>query len=349
MRAALLVAIALAAPKAVPKADPVPSLPAPPLTLTVAPGSGGAAWTLRVENTGEGPIRIAADPALLSLEVTPPNGKPITCKLPEDARPQTDEGQELVVPAKRSWSAAFDPMFYCFSAKERDALVAGASVVARLGWPTRAKLKNAASAPSAPYVAAPVGAAVGKVGSAKEIASAPFSLGETYVVLPAPAPADATSAIALTVPDTIDVARGGEIPITVTATNETDRALTLLFRPETLSFRVTGAGGSVACGAARAIGSPIRELYSTLGAKAKTAMTVLVSTFCPSDTFDDPGVYRIYPKLDTTGASGRGIGLRTWDDTTEGRMPTLLRVRGRRQTSERPRPTLDPAPGGDQK
>lgn len=340
-RAAILIAIALFAPKAA-KPDPVPELPAPALTLSVTPGSGGAAWRLKVENTGEVPIRIAADPHLLVLDVTPPNGKPVTCKLPEDARPQTDEGQELVVPGKRSWSAAFDPMFYCFGAKERDALVAGANVVARIGWPLgKAKTRGA------PYFAAPVGAAVGKVSSVKEIASASFSLGETYVVLPAPSPGDEKSPIALTVPDTIDVARGSEIPITVTATNEGDRALTLLFRPETLAFRITGAGGAIACGTSRSIGSPIRELFSTIGAKAKASTTVLVTTFCTADTFDDPGVYRIYPRLDTTGASGRAIGLKTWDGKSEGRMPTLLRVRTRRSSAGVTRPTLDPAPSGD--
>jgi hypothetical protein len=82
---------------------------------------------------------------LLVLEVTPPAGfvdevavakakavrkkveppKPLRCELPADARPSNDEGHDLVVPAKRSWSATFDPSFYCFGARERAMLVSG--------------------------------------------------------------------------------------------------------------------------------------------------------------------------------------------------------------------------------
>jgi len=52
-------------------------LPAPSLVLTVAPGSIGGAWKMKVENTGEVPVRIPADPHVLSLEITPaaPEGK----------------------------------------------------------------------------------------------------------------------------------------------------------------------------------------------------------------------------------------------------------------------------------
>src|SRR5512144_2789265 len=80
------------------------SLARPSLTLSVTPGTGGAQWKLRIENTGELPVRIAADQRLLVLEITAPNSdpeKPVRCALPDDTRPSTDEGRELVVPAKR--------------------------------------------------------------------------------------------------------------------------------------------------------------------------------------------------------------------------------------------------------
>lgn len=92
----------------------------------------------------------------------------------------------------------------------------------------------------------------------------------------------------------------------------------------------------------RVVGSPIRELYSTIGVKGRASASVLVSTVCPSDTFDTSGVYRVPPMLDTSGASGRAIGLKTFDGAVSASSPTLVRVRtSRRPPTQAARPTLD--------
>ena len=104
----------------------------PNVTLSVTPGTAGGPWKLVVTNGGELPVLLAADPRVVTLDLIPqnPSAKVTTlrCALPDDARPTSDEGRELVVPAKRSWSASFDPLFYCFGAKERALLVAGTTV-----------------------------------------------------------------------------------------------------------------------------------------------------------------------------------------------------------------------------
>ncbi len=332
----LTVATASAAPK---KSEEAPSLPPPPLTLTVTPGPAGAPWRMKIENPGELPIRIPADPRLLELEITGQgqDKKTVRCALPDDARPATDEGRELVVPGKRSWSVNVDPIFLCFGDKERRALVAGASVKAIFGWPSKAKK------PAPPFAATPVGAAVGVLGPAKTIESATFTLSDAVPAAPGGAtPGEgAKGALALSMPDAEDVARGAEISTTVSATNESDRAMTLLFRHEVLAFRVTGPGGSMTCGTPRTIESPIRELFATIPAKGRTSTTLLLTSICPPDTFDEPGVYRVFAKIDTTGASGREIGLRTWDGTAESTTPMLLRVRTARRPQPLERPKLD--------
>jgi hypothetical protein len=351
---ALATAHALAAPPA-PQArkTPVaeaPTLPPPPLTLAVTPGAGGAPWRVRVENPGELPVRIAADPRLLELEVTAPSGdaanrKPVVrCTLPDDARPTTDEGHELVVPGKRSWTTAIDPIFLCFGARERAALVAGASVKPSFGWSVR----NRGRAPAPPFAATPVGAAVGVLAPAKAIEGAPFTLSDAVPAGPGSA-ATATAAgagprnaLALTIPDALDIARGVEIPVTVTAANETDRAVTTFFRPEVVAFRVSGPGGSLACGTPRTFESPIRELFQTIPARGRSSLSLLVTAMCPPDTFDEPGVYRVFAKLDTTGASGRAIGMRTSDGVAETTTPMLLRVRTPRRPQPPTHPVLDP-------
>lgn len=336
MRAGILAAIALFA---APKAAEAPTLPAPPLVLTVAPGAAGAPWKIKIENTGEVPIRIVADPRLLELEVTPPGdkAKPVRCTLPDDARPATDEGRELVVPGKRSWSANVDPIFLCFGTKERAALAAGASVKASFGWRSNAKK------PAPPFAAAPVGAAIGVFAPAKAIESAPLSLTDAVPAVPggATASSDGTKELSLSMPESLDVGRGGEIQTTITAANEGDRSMTLLFRPEVVAFRVTGPGGSITCGHPRAVAAPIKELFSTIPAKGRASQALLITAVCPADTFDDPGVYRVFPIIDTSGASGRPIGLRTWDGKAEGTKPMLLRVRTQRHPQAQSRPALD--------
>lgn len=345
-------AASAAAPKPKPKApvEEVKELPSPQLTLKVSPAASGS-WRLSIENTGDGPIRLSADPRLLILELSPPEAPraddkkrrpppaPPVCILPADTRPSSDDvAWDLVIPASRSWSTSFDPLFYCFGARERAALVAGTSVKARFGFmPPRARGKTTPKA-AAPFVATPVGASVGKVGPLKIIDAAPLTLTDAVVVDPPATPAEN---VKLSMPESMDVARGFELSSVVTLTNGTDRPMTLLYRSDSVLFSVTGPNGKVACGAPRQVTSPIRELFTTIAVKGRADVGVMFSATCPAGTFDEVGLYRVLPKLDTTQASGRAIGLRSWDGTAEGQRPLLLRVRNPRKISPPPRPTLD--------
>ncbi len=348
-RAGLLGAAAIALVASHAHADP----PAPPnLTLAITPGTGGGPWKMVVKNEGELPVRIAADARLLVLDLIPQNPTPkqpqLRCMLPEDARPASDEGRELVIPAKRSWSASFDPLYYCFGAKERALLVPGTTVKAHFGWPAPLvppKKAKKPAPPAAPFVVSPVGAAVGQVAPAKEIEAATFSLAEAVTIAPPTGEAATDEAakppVALGATEAVDVAHGVDVPITVTLVNESDRAVTTFFRTSTLAFKVKGPAGSFSCGTPRSIEEPFRELFTSLGAKQKTSTTVLVTAICPAGTFDEPGIYRVVPKLDTRGASGRNIGLRTWDGEVSAKSPSLVRVRSPRRPTPPTKPQLD--------
>lgn len=344
--------------------DTTTTLPDPPLVLTVAPGTGGGPWKIKVLNTGEVPVRIAADARLLSLEVTPPAGSaaetalrkkgakagdPVVakCELPADARAATDEGRELVVPGKRSFTLSFDPMFYCFGAKERGALVNGASVKARFGFPAPAPktVKGKVQPETSPFVAAPVGAAVGKVRSMKAIESAAVALTEDVKAVPASASSGTGTAtgtgLEVSTAETLDVARGVEISVTVTLTNTSDHAITSLFRPEMIRFSVSGPVGTVSCGNTRLVASPIRELFGTIPVKGKTSVSLLVTSICGFDTFDEAGVYRVTPTFDSSGASGQSIRLKSWDGEATAKSPLLLRIRTSKRLRTTARPSLD--------
>ena len=267
--------------------------------------------------------------------------------LPEDARPQVDEGRELVVPAKRSWSVMFDPLLFCFGPRERAVLSSGAVVKASFGWltaPAKATAKPSARATALtpPFVSAPVGAAVGRVAPAKLLEAAPFTLADNVVAPPALPPAAGSEAFIVTMPDALDVGRGREISTVVTIANQTDKPITLLFRPEMLRFSVAGPAGYVGCGSPRSVGAPIRELYSTVGVKGRASAQLLLTAVCPADTFDEAGIYRDTPVLDTSGASGRTVGLKTFDGMIGGSSAMLLRVRSpRRAPTSTTRPSLD--------
>ncbi|MDB4945294.1 MAG: hypothetical protein JWP97_4828 [Labilithrix sp.] len=375
---AMASALLVGAGPGVARADEPPAVSAlapPPLTLTVTPpatASGGGPWTLRIENTGDVPLRIAADPRLLVLEIAPPVGTEleatprktaskkspaavtVTCRLPDDARPVSDDGSGLVVPGKRSWSATFDPLFYCFGPRERRALVKDASVTAHFGWPVpppkagASKTKKAkVAAPAPPFVTSPVGAAAGKIAPAKELVGATFVLADA-VSGAVPAAADAPPAtpgrplLRVTMPESHDTRRGAEIGTSVTVQNEGDTTALLLFRAETIRFAVAGPQGSFACGGTASVESPIRELYGSIGAKQRASLALLLDAMCPVDSFDEPGIYRVTATLDTTSASARSIGLKTWDGEATARAPLLLRVRNaRRPMADKPRPALD--------
>jgi hypothetical protein len=327
----------------------------PNVTLAVTPGTGGGPWKLVVTNGGELPVLIAADPRVITLDLIPqnPSAKVTTlrCALPADARPTSDEGRELVVPAKRSWSATFDPLFYCFGAKERAMLVPGTTVKAHLGWPAplvapkNANAKKAAL-PSSPFVVSPVGASVGQLAPMKELEASTFTLTEAVTAAPPPSSAAAASPtpesnestpakkpLSLVATEATDVARGVDVPITLTLANESDHAVTTFFRASTLAFTVNGPAGSVSCGSPRAIAEPFRELFTTIGVKGKSSTTLLVSALCPADTFDEPGIYRVVARVDTRGTSGRNIGLKTWDGEVVAKTPALIRVRTPRKTT----------------
>lgn len=338
------------------------TLPAPSLVLTLTPGAGGAPWTMKLANAGALPVRVLADPRLLSLEVTPPAGyipadqwkstkptaaKPAKCALPDDARPRGEEGPDLVIPGGRSWSTSFDPLYYCFGVKERNLLVAGATVTPHFGFaPPKGHPAVKGGGPTAPFVASPVGAAVGQLTATKEIVGASVTLAEPALTkLPPLAGATGASSagtLEIGMAETMDVGRGVELGANVTLTNVSERSQTFLFRHSTVGFTVQGPSGSVACGQRRVVDGPIKELFTTLGPKGRTSIALLLDAVCPPDTFDNPGVYRVVPRLDTTTASGRSIGLRTFDGVVEGTRPLLLRVRApRRLRLTAARPALD--------
>lgn len=341
-------------------------LAAPPLTFGVSPSSDdGETWKLKIENTGDVPVRLVADPSLLVLELSPPATasskrapKEVVCALPNDARATNDADAVLVIPPRRSWSLSFDPTFYCFGKNERAALVKGTVVKPRFGWLPSGTTK----APATPFVAGPTSDDAPRIAHVKTLEGRPFVFGAP-ATNDVGAPTDANAAprddspqkpsleppsrarapLSLSVPATLDVSYGKNLSTNVTLTNESEASVTTFFRSNAIGFRVQGPGGATTvCGTPRSVASPIRELFTTLKPRGRASLSVLFTAVCPPETFARPGLYQVFAVLDTTQASGRSLGARTWDDKIESATPLVVRVRRAKDASSVPAPTLDP-------
>jgi hypothetical protein len=108
-----------------------------------------------------------------------------------------------------------------------------------------------------------------------------------------------------------------------------------LLRPETVAFDVTGPTGfgdtepapSTRCSWVGSPPSPIAEAFTHSGVHGKSELTVLLDALCPEHTFDAPGLYFVRARLDTQRASGRSIGLATFDGEVLAEGVTRVRIR----------------------
>lgn len=108
-----------------------------PVEMTIVAASPDPPWTLRIVNTGERPIRIAADTRLLTfeLETSDKRASKIKCAAPASLRPRSfPTSRELYLEPGAAYVEDFDPRLFCFGDK-LDLLKGGTTVRAHLGWP----------------------------------------------------------------------------------------------------------------------------------------------------------------------------------------------------------------------
>src|SRR5262249_4039049 len=139
----------------------------------------------------------------------------------------------LVIPPGRAYAEKFDPRLFCFRGHEAAALVAGASVVAHLGWAPGKKL-------APPYVVRPIDGLEPKVAAAKELASASAAVGPSTSTAKEP---DGSRPLSVRTPQAIDVSRPIDITLPVTVVNTSASSATFLLRPTTIALDVNGPSG----------------------------------------------------------------------------------------------------------
>lgn len=334
-------ALALGAPRA-PRPPPPPPPPPPQVTLELDAPLPDKHWTVKLTNTGADPVRIVADPRLLSFDVTTA-GHEHQCTLPPEMVPTTDTERTLVVPASRSWTVSVDPELYCFTAAQVGALAPGASVVASFGWP------QARYAP--PFAVTPTTLVDGGAGPARRITATAVTIAPVQV---APAPEGGAPAVAdagtwnppdaypvklrVSLGDRLDVGRAFEQTVTMTIVNDGDRPVHTLITPPTLGFIVeTPNGYVVRCGGVSSV-TAIVELTTTLPPHGRTAQTIDLGSTCGS-AMRLPGLYRVRPRLDTRHTTPPPGATSFWTGESVG-APMLVRIRAGEDPL--PSPRLDP-------
>ena len=334
-----LVLLGAAKPKAHKAAPPPPQQPPPQVSLTLTAPLPDRGWSVTLANTGTDPVRIVADPRLVSFDVTTA-GHERHCALPSDMRPSTDTARTLVVPAGRSWTARVDPVLYCFGSAEDAALQPGATVTAKFGFlPDR-------NAP--PYAVAPIALDAG-VGPARVVTSATVTLAAPQTEEDAgasDAAADAAPSNAYPVhmkiagPARVDAYRAFEQSVSVTITNDTDRTVHTLITPPTLGFVIETPDRHVYHCGAETPSTAIAELVTTLPPHGRAYQYVDIGAICGS-FLRMPGLYRVRPVLDTRQTTPPPGAGEFWTGRIVGD-PILLRIREGGDTL--PSPRLDPAP-----
>jgi hypothetical protein len=302
-----------------------------------------------VTNEGDVPLRVAADGRLLSLEIEPPPedgaladpyGKsgakkksppPVICRLPPELRPSVvvEERAIMLGPGSR-YEEVVSPEFYCFTEAEAKALVPGARVTAKLGFPDNTKGAPKAS-PRAPFFAEPAVLSP-PVAAAKEIASESFVLAATAPTT-SPSPASNENSddpngprLELTAPAHVDSLDEKTVTTTLTLKNAGRRDVRLHVRRDNLLFDVDGPDGSSHCGLPASHRAVPRELVESLAAGSSRSIEVWIGEMCPNVVFDRPGLYRIRAGL-AFPAAVASDGQRVWTSTVITRDPMLVRIR----------------------
>jgi hypothetical protein len=328
--------------RAAPKAPPAPVGPKPDVKLTLDAPTTHGPWTMHVTNTGDVPVRFVADARLLTLELTPRGArKLLRCQLPADMRPGDDMERSVVLPPKRSYSESFEPRLYCFGGRELEALEATTIVVARLGWPERAKGRG-------PHVVAALEGVEPEVAPLAAIESPPVSLPDEPTPMaqadPTATPEDPDPVhLVLGSSRAVDAASSENLAITVTLRNAGKRPVRVRLRPETLGFDVTSSTGVQHCGWPAMPSAPVRDYFTTLAPGGAESLTVVLGDYCGRTPFERSGLVVVRPDLDTRRAGGEAIGLKTFNGVVIAATPSVVRLHQGNGKPHIERPRLDPA------
>jgi hypothetical protein len=344
-----------------------------PVKLTVAAPTPDPPWTMRLENSGEHPIRIAADVRLLSFDLETKSGTR-KCAAPSSLRPsKLLKSRELYLKPGEAFQQEFDPRLYCFGATG-DALTNATVVHPHYGFtaPTWGQSKGPFAAQGidepAEFAALPTIDAPDVQLAYATFAPPPPPPAEAppapHAALMAPGPPpepeyfyiDKNKARFTVVVDRFsDVNAARDIVVNVHLKNEGTHDMIAALRGRMVSFIVEQLGRdgksmkTVDCAGEDQTHPISAEMLRGLAGGQSVTIPLLVAEVCPPTTFDRPGLYRVTPRLDTL-ASGEAAELEAYVGRAFTRDAVLVRVATGREAFEDappavykpPQPTPEP-------
>jgi len=295
-----------------PTPPPGPSADAASATLHVTPAALGTPWTFELTNTDTTPLRLVMDGRLLTLDVLPPDAPHAEGDESEDAKPVAPH-----VSAKTGHPRAGKRVreIHCALPSEvRPETDDGHARILPPGYTYVEEFDprlycfdgyEAAALVPGTRVVARLGWTPPRKG--------PVAPPAQKVVVSAPARVDAET--------------GRDLLVDVTVTNATSRPIRLMLRPETLAFEIESPRGIFQCAWRTHPGAPIAEVFKEIPPHGEVSANVLLSSVCPDEALQSAGLYTVLARLDTRHASGKAIGIDTFDGRVEGVAPTLVRIR----------------------
>jgi hypothetical protein len=345
------------------------------LVMAVSERTSDLPWILAIENRSTKPVRLAALPALLRAEVTPPpppptegdvtpapSSSPVTAKAPEPKLCGAKSLPSSVSPAESVELLPGQLLFHAFDPRDlcegEDALREGAVVEMSYGFPLQTKklwrggkLTTVEIAQTAPFVAErpPEGEEV--FVPLKFLKAEPIRLDQTY-------PLSSVSALpqeeedATTETDTEDEAPPppplelkvfplgtSESPedgvVTVQLRNTSGKSMTLFVRRELFTYQVSGPLGEATCQMHPTERAPDAAAFSTLSPGGTISLSTRLAEACPPGTWDLPGTYSVSALFQAT-ADGTEHDIEAFMGSAVTKSAARLIVPGKDGEGERP-------------
>jgi hypothetical protein len=307
-------------------------------------------WVLQIDNRGDTPVQLVADPRLLWFEVQTAASKvPVVCRLPKPLWPDFAVREtRLTLPPGHGFRRAFDPRFFCFASVAQTLLVPNARVVPHFGWPQRTRnvwkegkrIEEVILPDEPPFVAStPLPLAAGAAAASDAAASADeptrgvkhllapsLLLSPAYIAWSEPPKGADDKPLVLDAQDGSDADGEREVTMAISLSNRSKRALPIFLRSELVRYRATGPEGDFECSSGP-VGAPSDPSSFTTLQPGKTLRLVeRLIEVCPHGSFARPGFYVVRASY-AVPWSGQQLGVDGFTGELNAQRPAFIRVR----------------------
>jgi len=305
-------------------------------------------WILQIDNRGDSPVDLIADPRLLWFEVQTATAKaPVTCRLPRPLWPEfAVSDTRLTIGPGQGFRRTFDPRFYCFAPVAQTLLVPNARVVPHFGWPQRTRTvwkegkrtEEVVLPDEPPFVAsASAHAETGELitnepgvteptQGIKQLQAPSLLLSPEYSAWSEPATAIQEGPLVLDVTDGVDAEDERAVTITVSLHNRGKRTIPIFLRAELMRYQASGPEGAFECSSGQVPAPSDPSSFTSMQAGRTVKLSERMLEVCPPGAFSRPGLYEVRASYRVPW-SGQDLGVDGFAGELEASRPAFIRVR----------------------